>query len=100
VKKILACAFVVKTHVVDAVLLVRARKVFAARQRVSMAGGAKSPYFIAVFACCVQRAQSCGVLSSPIKSYRARALSATLRDALRGADTRFVKSNTVFFIAL
>jgi hypothetical protein len=51
VKKILACAFVVKAHVVDAILRARARKTFVAQRRSPTSGVAKSPYFIASFVC-------------------------------------------------
>jgi len=49
VKKILACAFVVKTHVVDANLFARPRKFFGAQRRLSTSSVAKSPYLIAIF---------------------------------------------------
>jgi len=77
VKKILACAFVVKAHVVDAILLARAHEIFVAKQRASMTGSARNPYFIAVLACRVQCMRSCAALSSRTKEYRARAMSAT-----------------------
>jgi uncharacterized protein YPO0396 len=100
VKKILACAFVVKTHVVDANLFARARKVFAAPQRCRIIDVAESPYFIAIFACCAQRVRSCVVRSLRTMSFRACATAVTLYGASHDADARFVKWNTVFFIAL
>jgi hypothetical protein len=100
VKKILACAFVVKAHVVGAILFARACKSFVAQRRSRTSGVAKNPYFIASFVCSVRRTQSCAKHLSRTMSYRAFAMLATLRDALRGADTRFVKSKAVFFIAL
>jgi hypothetical protein len=100
VKKFLACAFVVKAHVVDTNLFVRARKFFVERHRLPTIGIAKSPYFIAIFAYCAKGDRSFVLRSSQTKSYRARAMAVTLYGALHDADTRFVKWNTVFFIAL
>jgi hypothetical protein len=91
VKKILACAFVVATRIVDANLFARACKLFVARRRLPTIDIAKSPYFIAIFACSAQHGRSGAIHSSR---------TATLRGALHHADTRFVKSKAVFFIAL
>jgi hypothetical protein len=100
VKKILACAFVVKARVADTKLFARARKILVEQQRLSTIDIAKTPYFIVVFAYYPKRDRSSLLRSPQAKSLRARVTSATLHSALHDADTRFVKSNAVFFIAL
>jgi hypothetical protein len=100
VKKILPCADVAMMRDADKKIIARARNFFCAWHRRRNTIVARSPYFIAIFAIVAHGAHTRVALSPRAVSRCVCKRLTTSQRASRGANTRFVKSNTVFFIAL
>jgi hypothetical protein len=99
-KIIFACADVSAACDVDAKPNGYAQKYFVARREQRNGVVAKCPYFIVLFAIFAQCARQCVTRSLRALSCCACTTLTTLHCASHAADTRFVKWNGVFFIAL